>query len=176
MHYGSCHSPSLFAVQFWLGLALTLGSMAALADARQDTPAMLRLSVGQTGIDTAEGREPWHIGLDYRWQPMGSWELVPSIGVLWINGGAHYVYAELKRDFLFDNGWVLTPSFAAGAFDDSEELQLGNELEFRSGLELGYRFDNHYRLGLGVFHTSNGGISDKNPGTESVLLSLSMPM
>ena len=34
---------------------------------------------------------------------------------------------------------------------------------------------NKVRLGIGLFHLSNGGLSEQNPGTEPTFLSLSLP-
>ena len=53
---------------------------------------------------------------------------------------------------------------------------LGNELEFRSGLELQYRLGNGARFGVGFFHLSNAGISESNPGTEALVFSIGLPV
>ena len=63
-----------------------------------------------------------------------------------------------------------------GLFDDSEEIQLGNELEFRSGIEIAYQFRNKIRAGIAIFHLSNGGISSENPGTEALVISVCIPI
>lgn len=70
----------------------------------------------------------------------------------------------------------MIPSFGVGVFDDSEEIQLGNELEFRSGIEIAYQFRNKMRAGVAIFHLSNGGISSQNPGTESLVFSVCIPI
>jgi hypothetical protein len=46
----------------------------------------------------------------------------------------------------------------------------------RSGIEVAYRFYERSRVGLALFHLSNGGLADKNPGTEVLALSLSVPL
>lgn len=63
-----------------------------------------------------------------------------------------------------------------GIFNDSSEIELGNELEFRSGVELAYQFRNKVRAGIAIFHLSNGGISSENPGTEALVFSICIPM
>ncbi|NKB19827.1 MAG: hypothetical protein GKS01_04700 [Alphaproteobacteria bacterium] len=70
----------------------------------------------------------------------------------------------------------MTPSFAVGAYDDSKGKDLGHTIEFRSGVELAWRFDNQMRLGLTLYHLSNAGIGDRNPGTEVLSLGLSVPL
>jgi len=69
----------------------------------------------------------------------------------------------------------LIPGFGAGVFDDSADIELGNTLEFRSGIELAYQFRNKVRMGVALFHLSNGGIGGDNPGTEALVFSVSIP-
>ncbi|HSN88855.1 MAG TPA: acyloxyacyl hydrolase [Thermoanaerobaculia bacterium] len=44
-------------------------------------------------------------------------------------------------------------------------------VEFRSGVELAWRLNERSRIGLCLYHLSNGGLYDFNPGTESLILS-----
>ena len=44
---------------------------------------------------------------------------------------------------------------------------LGYELEFRSGIEIGYVFCNKSRLGVHFYHISNASLGRKNPGEEA---------
>lgn len=81
----------------------------------------------------------------------------------------------LERDSYLNARWVVTPSFGFGIFDDGPDIELGSELEFRSGVVVAYQFVNKVRLGLGAFHLSNGGISDTNPGTEPAFISVAVP-
>jgi lipid A 3-O-deacylase len=89
---------------------------------------------------------------------------------------AKFIYSDLRHDFYLGDRWVLIPSFGVGIFDDSEEIKLGNELEFRSGIELAYEFRNNIRVGIALFHLSIGGISNQNPGTESLVFSVCIPI
>jgi len=65
---------------------------------------------------------------------------------------------------------VLTPSFGAGAYSRGRGKELGNVLEFRSQVELAWRFRGGSRLGLSVCHISNASLGERNPGTESLTL------
>jgi hypothetical protein len=65
---------------------------------------------------------------------------------------------------------VATPGFAAGLFHRGGGQNLGGPVEFRSSIELAYRFGDGSRLGLNLSHLSNGGFYDRNPGTESLVL------
>lgn len=115
-------------------------------------------------------------GIEYRFKPRNFHQLVPTVGNVWVDNGATFAYLELRRDFPLHGAWLLTPSFGLGVFHDGPGLNLGHSTEFRSGLELSYRFKNQYRLGLAIYHLSNGGLSEENPGTESLVSSVSIPM
>ena len=52
---------------------------------------------------------------------------------------------------------------------------LGNDLQFRTTLELNYKFENHNRIGLSLGHISNANLGDKNPGVEIISLSYQIP-
>lgn len=163
-------------------LGLTIAALTALSttslaadEAQTNAPSRLELSVGQVGI--AESLDdPLRVGIQYSFRPVTAWKLSPGLGFIWSENGARYVYTNVQRDFMLTDRLALTPSFGVGLFDDSDDLRLGHELEFRSGLSLAYQFANEYRLGAGVFHFSNGGLGDRNPGTESALVFLSVPL
>ena len=55
------------------------------------------------------------------------------------------------------------------------DKNLGSPVEFKTGVEFAYRFDNAARLGLVFDHISNAGFTQTNPGTEQLLLMLSWP-
>src|SRR5262245_59214222 len=72
--------------------------------------------------------------------------------------------------------WTVTPSFAPGYYRWGEGKDLGWPLEFRSQLELGYRFGGGSRLSVAVSHLSNGGLGRINPGQETFSISLEVPL
>ena len=47
--------------------------------------------------------------------------------------------------------------------------------EFLVEFTLAYRFDNDHKLGVTISHISNADIHDRNPGSESILLSYTEP-
>ena len=143
--------------------------------AAQAEPALLQLSAGQVGIQDSL-RKPTRLGVAYRFAPIRGSRFRPAIGVAGAGGGARYSYAELRYEWWLAPRWVLAPSFAAGVFSEGDELRLGHELEFRSGLELAWRFWDHYRVGIAGYHLSNGGVGRINPGTEAIVASLSLPL
>lgn len=163
-----------FKFSDYLLLVMLLFPVSGSAD-YQKSPAMVNLTFGQVGIaDNIKGASRY--GLEYRTRPYSKWALVPAVGFARAENGATFVYADLRHDFWLNDRWVVIPSFGVGAFDDTEEIDLGETLEFRSGVELAYRFYGQYRVGVAVFHLSNGGLSDKNPGTEALVISLCIPL
>lgn len=157
------------------GLVLGLTASASAQAESREPGYMFNLNVGQIGIDRSLDSR-WRYGAELRFKPMYRYKLVPSVGFAVSDFGANFIYADVKKEFFLNPHWYLTPSFGAGLFNETDEFRLGQSLEFRSGLEGGYRFNNGYRLGVAIFHLSNGGLADENPGTEALVLSLTMPL
>lgn len=63
-----------------------------------------------------------------------------------------------------------------GLYEKGQGTDLGGPIEFRSGIEVAYTFDNDWRLGAGWDHRSNLDIYSKNQGMESGFLRLSLPL
>ena len=100
----------------------------------------------------------------------------PFVGASVTTDGATYVYGGFGFDINLSPNWVLNPNFAAGYFGPGSGTKLGSSVEFRSGLEVDYRFWDQSRLGLAIQHMSNAGISQRNPGEESVTLIYAIPL
>lgn len=120
--------------------------------------------------------ETLRYGAEFRWRELGSLKLRPSAGIVNAENDASYYFLGLRRDFLLSERLLLSGSFDAGYFEERDEIKLGLQMEFRSGAELSYRFFNEYRVGLALYHLSNGGFGNRNPGTESIVLSLLAPI
>ena len=71
---------------------------------------------------------------------------------------------------------MLTPSLAPGLYREGGGKDLGHVIEFRSSVKLAYRFDNRARLGLDLYHLSNAGLANRNPGANALMLTYSMPL
>lgn len=172
---------SLFTAATFLVVALALSSAFVYGESesvqtdRSLERPLVNFTAGQAGFDR-KLNNPWQYGLEYRFSPLTRYRLAPSIGVIVGADGANFIYVELSRDFRFADHWLLTPSFGGGRFNNRPRFNLGHLLEFRSGLEISRQFNQGYRLGVAVFHLSNGGLSDENPGTETVVLSFTIPL
>ena len=156
-----------------------MGLLAATsaAAAPPEPPSAPKLELAAGAFEVLDGaHHTARFGLAYVWRAYGRWALAPSVGVLVSEDGSHLTYGEIRRSFPLGRAWRATLSFGAGFFHDGGELHLGNELEFRSGLGVGRRVGRGFDLGLGFYHLSNGGISERNPGTEVLVLTIGMPI
>jgi lipid A 3-O-deacylase len=106
------------------------------------------------------------------------WELRPLLGAEITSDTSSYIYGGFALDVYFGDHWVLTPNEAVGFWSrgDHEAENLGSYVEFRSGAEFDYRFDNHSRLGVSFHHISNAGLTQRNPGEEEALVTFSLPL
>ena len=99
----------------------------------------------------------------------------PTLGAEVTSDWGQFYYAGVKFDAQYHNVYF-SPTFAPGAYFRGDGKALGSILEFRSGAELGYEFDNKMRLGVNFSHTSNAGISGTNPGVEVLSLYYHYPL
>ena len=114
------------------------------------------------------------LGIEYRFAPMESaYHLIPVVGFTANSDGGYWVHTGIRYDYHLNENWVLTPNFAVSAYEDGGGKDLGHAIEFRSGLELAYKLDESSHLGLGIYHLSNAGLDDHNPGEESIIFSYS---
>ena len=101
--------------------------------------------------------------------------LKPMLGLLVTTDRAVYGYGGLRLDLYLGHRFVVTPNAALGGYYRGDGINLGATLEFKTGLEIDYRFDDHSRLGVAVDHISNAGITKQNPGANSALVYYSFP-
>jgi hypothetical protein len=162
-----------------LGLLFLVFSTAAQL-ARAEAPASsdqlprIELYAGAAEI-LDEGQNPWNVGLSYLWRPMGRWGIRPGVAFMYAEHNASAFYGELHKDFPLGRRWVVTPKFAAGMYNEGGGVELGNELEFREGVVLSWTGP-RFRLGIGFYHASNGGLGERNPGTEVLEVVLGFPV
>jgi len=127
-------------------------------------PNSVRPGSGATGLALGE----------YRFGDV-AWILAPFVGAFGTGKGAFYGYGGFGFDINFFERFVATPTAAVGYFTHGTGIDLGAHTEFREGAEFAYRFDNLSRLGVGMYHMSNAGIGQHNPGAELVTLVLTTP-
>jgi len=108
--------------------------------------------------------------------------LKPFFGFEYTSDSASYfltgIYLEDNIGQLFEGNesrYYFTPSFGAGIYNDGSGKKLGNDLQFRTSLEVSYEFKNKNRIGISLSHISNANLGDKNPGVEILSISYHIP-
>ena len=108
--------------------------------------------------------------------------LKPFFGIEFTNDSASYfltgIYFEDNLGELFEGNkskYFFTPSFGAGFYDDGSGKKLGNDIQFRTSLEVSYQLKNKNRIGISLSHISNANLGSKNPGVEILSFSYHIP-
>lgn len=137
-------------------------------------PRELQLSTGAFGVDSDDealaelGVELATEGVGYRLFGADR-RLELTYGLMVTQKGGVYGYAGFRFPFELGGRWSLTPQLATGLYEADDGKDLGGVVEFRSGIELAARVGERHRLGLLLYHLSNAGLYDSNPGIESVV-------
>lgn len=136
----------------------------------------MNASFGRYGI--FRGQEDFEIAAEIRYAPrrfhfQPRWvpEISPVIGGMATRAGTFYGYLGLRTDVPMDGRWIFSPFWGVGYYSFGGGRDLGGELEFRSGFELAYELEEGERIGLMLYHLSNAGLYERNPGSESLVLS-----
>ena len=148
--------------------------LAASLPAQAEDPDFIAFSgayfdVNHRRHDAFEGRVEYRSGHRF-------WLVKPFVGVMATSEGAGYGYAGILMDLYFGRRIVVTPSFAPGVYLHGSGENLGFPLEFRSQIEVSYRFDDRSRLGVSFSHMSNASLGDHNQGVESLAVTYAVPL
>ena len=171
---GACRGFA-FAV-LWLvaaGLSVGLSTGPAAAQNADGDPAFISLGLGYYDVNERED-DAVDFRAEYR-HGEKLWIFKPWAGIEATSDGALYGVGGILIDIFFGRRLVVTPSFGAGAYYEGDGRDLGSVIEFRSQIEVAYRFNDRSRLGIALSHISNAGIGDDNPGTEILTLYYSIP-
>lgn len=139
-----------------------------------DEPTAFALSAG--AFDTG-GEAIAEAGLELRWRNRLPWRLGLIAGVTANEDEGVWGHVGLRRAVaLGATRWRLTPSFAAVAYQRGQGKDLGQTLEFRSGLEVAWELARGSRLGVLFYHLSNASLAEVNPGSNSLVAVYSLPL
>lgn len=156
-----------------LGVTLFFGGAVWASRDESHEPAFLEGSLGYYDIDrrrypAGEGMMVYRLERPFWSFRLFAAALGTSRGSVFAGGGVAYD--------VFLGRVTITPSFAPGAYASGSGLDLGYPLEFRSQLEASYRLGSRARVGLAFSHMSNAHLGDRNPGVETLLLNVSVPL
>ncbi len=167
----------------WLGLLATtcLLAPAGLGQAQQvddGEPSFLTVYGGAFDVFSSIHRGA-ELGVNYR-PSLNWWHIHPLVGMNASTVGNVYFHAGISFDVFIGNRFVLTPNFSPGIFLRNGGKDLGHVIEFRTGIEAAYRFDDRSRIGIEIAHRSNAGLGHDNhcpcnSGEESLVISYHLP-
>lgn len=152
--------------------ALALLGISAGASAQE--PTVLTVTAGR--FDANRRKEPAaELGLQLR-PTLGRGTVRPILGGMATRDGA--ILGHLGAALELDLGprLVAGASIAPGYYHRGNGKELGSRLEFRSGIELAWRMRRGARVGVELYHLSNAGLGERNPGEETLAFSLSIPV
>lgn len=153
----------------WLVILLLLATSSAGAV----EPRSLAFSAGVFNFSKSEKQA--EVGMEFR-TPTPLWGMAVAAGLYGTQEQSIWVYGGLRRDFSLGEGWLITPGIAISLYEAGDGKDLGGPVEFRTALEIGYEWANRTRLALAVYHLSNAGLYDHNPGSNSLILTYSFPL
>ena len=115
------------------------------------------------------------IGIEYHFVPLSvsAYKLIPTVGLTVNADKAYWLYGGVRYDIYLYQKWVLIPNWAISFYNKGDSTDLGSNIEFRTGLELAYKLSTNSHLGVGIYHLSNAGLENRNPGSNSIILSYS---
>ncbi|MGO4129091.1 acyloxyacyl hydrolase [Inquilinus sp. YAF38] len=193
---GSVQAAQAANVPIWIGIgsaailaAGILGESSDIGDIRvgngaTDLPLSLTLGAGYYNILNDKGDKD-HEDRDKEGAGIGRVELRfneqflrirPFIGIEANTESATYFYGGGMLDVRFGPHFILSPNAAVGAYFNGDGRDMGSTVEFRTGVEAAWEFDNRMRIGAAFHHISNAGIGDVNPGVETLTLNFSIPL
>lgn len=156
-----------------------LATLCAIIMAGHAPAQELTVDVGYTDYPEI-GEDSGILGVGYRHSPFyetGAFSVSLAANASVTEESDIFLGAGIAARWALQNGWFLDFSFMPGYYDPgTARNDLGNDLEFRSLLGLGYTFDGGQSVSLAVTHKSNASISDYNPGVDAVLLRFHLPL
>jgi len=97
------------------------------------------------------------------------YDLRPTVLLINADQGQHYFAAGIAKDIYRYKDFSIRAAFHAGIVDESENL--GDTVEFYSSIAALYNVSELLSFEAEIGHISNGGLGDRNPGSESFVLS-----
>ena len=138
-------------------------------------PVQSRQRYGLCDIKADKDAAP-EFSLEYHDDTQLGW-FKPFLHASYVTNGMTFLGAGLLVDLQVGDNWIVQPSLAATWWrGGTEKLDLGYPLIFRSRLEVAYRFKDKSRLGLAFTHSSNAHLDEQNPGSETLMLNVSVPL
>lgn len=172
-------------------VAVSLVSLLAIPALAADKPvlnepATIGFSAGYYDVfDNSPRKEAADFRLEYRsaFDMLGLAKAHNSViairpfgGIETTTDGAFYGLGGFVFDMPIGKHFIVSPNLAVGLYSDGDGKHLGSLIEFRSTMEVGYKFDSGTRLTTSIGHISNAGIGDVNSGVEIASVYVHVPV
>lgn len=139
---------------------------------KKELPSLLQIGIGDYDFEKKHAAPLYQI----EYKSNAHYKVIrPVVGFMGTTKGTVYVYGGFCFDILLGDHFALIPGFAPGIYYRGAGKKLGFPLEFRSTLELAYRFKNESRLSFQIYHMSNASLGHRNPGANSIVLCYGFP-
>ena len=96
----------------------------------------------------------------------------PITGAFLTGKGSSYLYTGVEGQYSVGPVNIL-PSFSPGYYQKGDGKDLGNVLEFKSELKIGFDVLENSKIGYSYSHISNNDWGDVNPGTDNQSITFS---
>jgi hypothetical protein len=150
-----------------IGFVLSVLTFCARAESTTSTTgrdhAWLIFNSGASGVLDTETNPA--LSVEYRFSEQWA-HLHPWLGLGWATDGALFAGGGVAYTADLSPAWSASVGFGPGYYERHQGADLGSHLEFYSFAELSYALRWGDRVSLRFAHISNGGIEEKNPGTE----------
>lgn len=162
----------------------SLVALLCIAEIRSEERAYLHLAAGAFSYKKEKYRA-FEGHIEYRFCPLSQTTIRPLLGLMATHKRTLYGYGGFAIDYL-RGPFFGAVSFAPGLYYKGKGKDLSLPLEFRSSIEAGFSLKNNWRVSLQFYHLSNASLGrrnhhnpkkrSKNPGEESLLLALHLPI
>jgi len=117
------------------------------------------------------------VEFQHRWGGFLLWRAKPFVGAGVTGRRSVYAFAGLVLGVHATRHLVISPSLAVAAYYRGGGKDLGSPVDFRSGVDVQWRFRGGARLGIAYHHISHWFLFGAfNPGTEVLDLTFSYPL
>ncbi|NGX56654.1 MAG: hypothetical protein K1060chlam5_00897 [Candidatus Anoxychlamydiales bacterium] len=154
--------------KFWF-ILFSLGTLVS-----QEKVDLLSFGAGVFNIRKEKNRTSEY-RVEYKFH-QNLWGVKPFLGFLITARSSNYTYVGVYIDIYPKKPLFFSLNLAAGYYNKGNGKDLGFPLEFRSGIELTYKFKSLKRIGAHFYHISNASLGDKNSGTECLDFFISFPI
>lgn len=140
----------------------------------QPNSSFFGLSVGL--YDITHGNHDPALNLEFQPGVKIAGILQPIFGAMMTNNGTVFGYAGAGVPVSITDHFFIMPSLAAGLYREGDGYDLGRNLAFRVGTEIGWQFDNKSRIGLNLHAITNGTSFDRADRTEVISVVYTTPL